>query len=134
LLKESSDRIASQGPNRRGQDLDYRVGTARVAVARWTYEGITIALPNSSSVYGTYDICSPSLAMAAVLPHDLPGDDLDKQVYQREYINAHMKEGEDPTILFESMGIIREKLAQVGIPKSDKEPNVHRQQRLTSEY
>ena len=57
--------------------------------------------------------------MAAVRRHYVPSDDLDKQAYQRECINARMKEGEGPTPYFERMNIIREKLSEEAIPKSD---------------
>ena len=72
--------------------------------------------------------------MAEVRRHYVPSDDLDKQAYQREYINAHMKEGGDPTLYFERMSIIRENLFVVGIPKTDQEASLHLLQCLTSEY
>ena len=89
LLKETSDPIVLQGPNRRSQkDLDYRFGTARIAAARRAYEGITNAILNSSLLYEIYDIGTPSLAMAEVRRHYVPSDKLDKHAYQREYIIA----------------------------------------------
>ena len=97
MLKETRDPIVLQGPNRGSQqDLEYRFGTARVAAARRAY---TNALPRSSLLYKVYDIGSPSIAMAEGRRHFVPSDDLDKQACQKEYINAYMKEGEDPTLI-----------------------------------
>ena len=72
--------------------------------------------------------------MAEIRRHYVRIDDLDKQAYQREYINAHMKEGEDLTLYFESMSVIRGKLFEVGVPKTYQEANIHLLQCLTSEY
>ena len=45
-----------------------------------------------------------------------------------------MKEGQDHTLYFGRMSIIREKLFEVGVPKTDQEANLHLLQCLTSEY
>ena len=96
VLKENCDPMVLQGPNRRRQqDLDYRFGTPRVAAARSASEGITKQISNSSLLYKIYEIGSPSLAKAEVRRHYVPSDEFDNQEYQREYINAHMKEGEN---------------------------------------
>ena len=84
-LKENSDPIVLQGPNRRSQqDLEYRFGTATVAAARRAHEGIANALTNSSLLYKIHDIGSPSLAMAEVRRHHVPSDEIGKQAYQRQ--------------------------------------------------
>lgn len=134
VITETSDPGVLQGPNSKGQkDLDYRFETARTAVTRGVYDGISNVMSNSFSLYKIYDIASLSLAIAVVCRNYVSGDIFDKQAYQREYVNAHMKGGGDPTLYVEEIGIIEEKLSQVGIPKSDQKANLHLVQRLTSE-
>ena len=70
--------------------------------------------------------------MAEIRRHYVPSDDLDKQAYLREYINAEMVEREEPALYFERMSIIRETLAEVGVQKTDQEANLHILQCLTS--
>ena len=45
-----------------------------------------------------------------------------------------MVEGEEPALYFERMSIIREKLAEVEIHKTDQEANLHILQCLTSDF
>ena len=59
---------------------------------------------------------------------------LDKQAYLREYINAEIAEGGEPAIYFEGISIIREKLAEVGIHKTDEESNFDVLQCLASDF
>ena len=112
-----------QGPHaiNRGE-LEIRHGPIKVASARRAFEGITAAVIHNSPLPRKIQaIGSPSLAMAEIRRHYVPSDDLDKQAYLREYINAEMVEGEEPALYFERMSIIREKLAEVGIHKTDQE-------------
>ena len=113
-MNETNDPIILQGPNRRREkDLDYSSETARAAADSRAYEGITNALSNSSLLCQINDIGSHCLAMAEVRRHYVPSDDLDKQANGKECINAHMKEGEEPTLFFERGSIIRETLSEV---------------------
>ena len=88
--------------------------------ARTAFEGITAAVThNSPLLRKIQEIGSPSLAMAEIRRHYVPTYDLEKQAYLREYMNAEMVEGEEPALYFERISIIREKLAEVGIHKTD---------------
>ena len=107
-------------------ELEIRHVPNKVALARRAFEGITAAVThNSPLVRKIQEIGSPSLAMAEIRRHYVPGDDLDKQAYLREYIIAEMVEGEEPALYFERMNISRGKLAEVGIHKTDQEANLH---------
>ena len=70
--------------------------------------------------------------MTEIRRHYVPSDDLVKQAYLREYINAEVVEGDEPALYFERMSTIREKLAEVGIHETDQEANLHILQCLTS--
>ena len=72
--------------------------------------------------------------MAEIQRTHVPGDDVDKQAYLREYINAKMDDGEALTLYFERRGIIMEKLALICIIKSDQEENLHVLQCFSSHY
>ena len=64
----------------------------------------------------------------------VPSDDLHKQSYLREYINAAMVDGEKPEMYVERMCIIKEKLAEVGMSKLEHETNVHILQHFSPDY
>ena len=120
-LTETSDPIILQGPHAvsRGE-LEIRHGPNKVVSARRAFEGITAAVTlNSPLLRKIQEIGSPSLAMAEIRRHYVPTYDLEKQAYLREYMNAEMVEGEEPALYFERISIIREKLAEVGIHKTD---------------
>ena len=117
----NSDPIILQGPHSisRGE-LEIRHGPNKVVSARRAFEGITAAVTlNSPLLRKIQEIGSPSLAMAEIRRHYVPTYDLEKQAYLREYMNAEMVEGEEPALYFERISIIREKLAEVGIHKTD---------------
>lgn len=63
----------------------------------------------------------------------IPNDDLDKQSHSKEYIDDNITDGEDPPMYFERVSLIREKLAEVGIHKTDREAKLHTLQRLSTE-
>ena len=99
-LTDASDPIILQGPHAmaRGK-LEIRHGPNKVASARRSFEGIAAAVTlNSPLLKETQEIGSPNPAMAEIRRHYVPSDDLDKQAYLREYINAEMVEGEEPTL------------------------------------
>ena len=116
-------------------ELEIRHGPNKVASARRSFEGITAAVThNSPLLRKIQEIGSSSLAMAKIRRHYVLSDDLDKQAYLQEHINAEMVEGEEPALYFERMSIIREKLAEVGTHKTDQGANLHILQCLTSDF
>ena len=84
---------------------------------------MTNAINNQYLLGKIYHVGSAGLTMAEVRRMYVPSDDLDKQSYLREYINATMVDGEKPEMYSERMCIIKEKLAEVGISKSEHETN-----------
>ena len=116
-------------------ELEIRHGPNKVASARRSFEGITAAVThNSPLLRKIQEIGSSSLAMAKIRRHYVLSDDLDKQAYLQEHINAEMVEGEEPALYFERMSIIREKLAEVEIHKTDQEANLLILQCLTPDF
>ena len=132
-LKETENPIVFQGPKTKSrEELDFQFGGEKVASARRAYEGITTAVNDSSFLRKMYELGSPSLARAEICRTHVPGDDLDKQGYLREYINAKVAAWEAPALYLGRMSTIREKLAEVGITKPDQEANLHVLQCLSS--
>ncbi|CAM9184868.1 unnamed protein product, partial [Laminaria digitata] len=129
-LKETTNPIIFHGPNT-NTHLHER---NEVTAARRAHDGINHAMTSQSLLRNIYVLGSPSLAMALIRKKYVPSDDLDKHAYTREYINAEMIKGEQPALCFERMSIICEKLAEVGIEKTDHEINLHTLQCLSSGY
>ena len=116
-LLGTTNPIVFQGPDAVSrEELVFHHGQAREASARRAYKEITNAVTNSVLLGKIHELGSSSLGMAEVRRMYVPSDDLDKQSYLREYINAAMVLGEKPETYFERMAIIRENLAEVGIP------------------
>lgn len=100
VLMETSDPIVLQSRHAISrEEIEFRHGPNKEASVRRAFEGITAAFThNLPLLRKIQDIGSPRLAMAEIRRHYVPSDDLDKQAYLRDYLNAAMVEGGEPAI------------------------------------